>query len=626
MSAADVDARWIGAGRVIPTESYSDQPYVVRTDDGAWLCAVTTGAGHEGQRGQHVIAMRSVDQGRSWSPPVRIEPPDGPEASYAVLLKVPSGRVYIFYNHNTDNVREIRRHDTKAPVARVDSLGYYVFKFSDDHGRTWSDARYPIPVRAFDCDRENVFEGRIRFFWNVGKPFVRDGAAYVPLIKVGRIGDGFFAQSEGALLRSPNLLTEPAPGRIEWETLPEGEVGLRAPAGGGPISEEQSYCVLSDGSISVVYRTVDGYPVESYSRDGGRTWEPPRYRRFASGRLMKHPRAANFQWRCANGKYLYWFHNHGGRFIGERPDRLGVAYEDRNPAWLCGGIEVESSAGRVIAWSEPELVLYEDDPYIRMSYPDLIEEDGRYYLTETQKDTARVHEIDPLLLEGLWCGLEASLVMASETVRAPADEGLLLALPARGRRLPRAAPMPALPPFNTRDYAQPDYRGKDLRCGFSLELAVRFDSLRAGQVLLDNRTPDGRGFCVRTSGRRCVELVLNDGRTDSRWESDPVLRTGAWHHVAVHVDGGPKIISFVIDGRFCDGGAWRQFGWGRFSPHLRGASGDAELRIAPSLRGAIRSVRLYGRVRRTGEAVLARCAAPAAGGRGATPAGHRSAG
>ena len=41
---------------------------------------------------------------------------------------------------------------------------------------------------------------------------------------------------------------------------------------------------------------------------------------FANGRLMKHPRAANFAWKCENGKYLYWFHNHGGNW-----------YEDRNP-------------------------------------------------------------------------------------------------------------------------------------------------------------------------------------------------------------------------------------------------------------------------------------------------------
>ena len=36
-----------------------------------------------------------------------------------------------------------------------------------------------------------------------------------------------------------------------------------------------------------------------------------------------------------------------------------------------------------------EIALYDDDPFIRMSYPDLIEEDGELYLFETQKDKAR---------------------------------------------------------------------------------------------------------------------------------------------------------------------------------------------------------------------------------------------
>ncbi|HUU60364.1 MAG TPA: hypothetical protein VMZ50_12525, partial [Phycisphaerae bacterium] len=75
------------------------------------------------------------------------------------------------------------------------------------------------------------------------------------------------------------------------------------------------------------------------------------------------------------------------------------------------------------------------------------------------------------------------------------------------------------------------------------------------------------------------------------------------HHAAVIVDGGPKIISFVVDGRFCDGGEWRQFGWGRFSPDLRGAGGSDTLRIGPALRGEIKALRIYNRPLRTSEAV-----------------------
>ena len=439
--AAVPDPRHLSNGREIPTETYSDQPYIVQTDDGAWLCVLTTGAGHEGQHGQHVVTMRSTDQGRTWEPPVDVEPADGPEASYAVLLKVPAvlplpsgrgpvgrtpseaderrptpgpagrplpvrtqasagrgngiaGRIYCFYNHNSDNVREVIADDPPfkgGTCSRVDSLGHFVCKYSDDHGRSWSAQRYDLPMREMDIDRRNPYGGKLKFFWNVGKPFIHDGAAYVSVHKVGGFGQGFFTRSEGVLLRSDNLLSEADPAKLRWETLPDGDFGLRTPPGGGPIAEEQSYSVLSDGSLYCVYRSVDGHPVEAYSRDGGHTWSTPRYKAFADGRLMKHPRAANFAWKCRNGKFLYWFHNHGGH-----------DYEDRNPVWLSGGAEADSPEGRIILWSQPEIVLYDDDPFIRMSYPDLVEEDGKTFLTETQKDIARVHEIAPTLLEGLW--------------------------------------------------------------------------------------------------------------------------------------------------------------------------------------------------------------------------------
>ena len=272
LKALSRDWRHVSNGRVIPAAHYCDQPYIVKTDDGAWLCAVTTGTGREGAPGQHIITMRSTDCGRTWSEPVAPEPSDGPESSYAVLLKVPGGRVYCFYNHNTDNIREVRADDPpfKGGICkRVDSLGYFVFKYSDDHGRTWSPARYGIPVREMEIDRKNIYRGKVRFFWNVGRPFICGNKAFVPLHKVGGFGEGFFTGSEGVLLKSDNIMQENNPDKIRWETLPDGEMGLRAPKGGGSISEEQSYIVLSDGSFCCVYRTVDGHPAESYSRDGG---------------------------------------------------------------------------------------------------------------------------------------------------------------------------------------------------------------------------------------------------------------------------------------------------------------------------------------------------------------------
>ncbi|MBM3736725.1 MAG: hypothetical protein FJW39_13165 [Acidobacteria bacterium] len=581
LTAAVPDPRHLSNGSVIPDEGYSDQPYIVKTNDGAWLCGITTGPGREGAGGQHIVTRRSIDRGKTWTDLVDVEPGTGPEASYAVLLKVPLGRVYVFYNHNTDNIREVIGDNPPyrdGKVRRVDSLGHFVFKYSDDHGRSWSAQRYEIPQRDFEIDRKNVYQGRIKFFWTVGKAFTHKGAGYVPLHKVGGFGEGFFTSSEGVLLRSANILTERDPAKLRWETLPDGGIGIRTPPGGGPVAEEHSFSEMSDGSLFCVFRTIDGHAASTYSRDAGRTWEPAQYMRYADGRLMKHPRAANFAWRAENGKFLYWFHNHGGRFILEHPRRRSIAYEDRNPVWLAGGEEVESLKGRLIRWSEPEIALYDDDPVMRMSYPDFVEEGGKFYLTETEKEIARVHEISPVLLNGLWGQFGNRTVAAEGLLKTEAGQPV------------------ALPDFLRR--AAGGHGTDDLRTGFTLDAWVQLASMAPGQVLASTMTADGRGFALETAAGGAMRLLLSDGRTRNEWLSDSgSFEADKRHHVAVIVDGGPKVILFVVDGKLQDGGTQRQFGWGRFSGNLKSVAGGP-LRV-----GEVKGLRIYGRALRVSEAV-----------------------
>ncbi len=588
-----LDPRHIVNGAIIPSEGYADQPYIVRADDGAWLCVMTTSGSHEGNAGQHVVSMRSVDQGKTWIDRADVEPADGPEASYAVLLKTPCGRIYCFYNHNTDNIREIKA-ETGEIFHRVDSLGHYVFKFSDDGGKSWSAQRYDIPIREFACDRNNVYGGKLRFFWNVGRPLIRaNGQMILPIHKIGAMGEGFFAQSEGAFIASDNILTEQNPRNLRFTTLPDGDIGLRTPPGGGRVAEEQCICELSDGSLYCVYRSVDGWPVDTYSRDGGHTWSAPQYKTYTpGGRRIKHPRAANFAWRCANGMYLYWYHNHGGEAIRHTPGGWDP-YNGRNPVWLAAGIERITPGGIMIEWSQPEILLYDDDPYIRMSYPDLVEDAGRYYFTETQKNIARVHEIPSDLLSGLF---------SQWRNRTVSRHGLVLELNGPDS-VPPVVSMPDLHDFTRRDHSRLDAAGKDQRSGFSLDFWLTLDSLAPDQILLDNRTAGGHGFYVATTKQGSLRISLCDGQSESAWESDSqILREGAQHHIAIVVDGGPKIITFIMDGVLCDGGKDREFGWGRFNPALSSIRGDKTLRIASSLRGRIHMLRIYNRHLKTSEA------------------------
>lgn len=274
-------------------------------------------------------------------------------------------------------------------VKRVDSLGVYAYKYSDDQGRTWSESRYKIPMRLFECDKANTYGGDFLFFWGVGKPFIHKNAAYVCASKVGGFGHGFFETNEGVLFRCANLLTESDPTQHNWETLPDGEIGMRAPR--GPIAGEMNATPMNDGSLYCTYRTIDGFSCAAYSRDDGHTWTPPAYMSDApGGRLVKNPRAANFVRRFSNGKYLYWFHHHGGEVLGRAtgPDADpggGRGYESRNPVWLAGGVEKDG----YIHWSQPEIVLYDEDPGIRISYPDFIEQDGRLPYRAPERNRTR---------------------------------------------------------------------------------------------------------------------------------------------------------------------------------------------------------------------------------------------
>jgi len=559
------DWRNIKSGTIIPDESYSDQPYVVITSDGNWLCVLTTGKGVEGQGGQHIVSTISRDKGRTWSELVDIEPADGPEASWVMPLKVPSGRVYVFYTYNKDNLRQVNSNNP-AIGRRVDTMGAYMFKYTDDHGKTWSRERYEIPMRNMRIDRENTHGGQVRFFWGVGKPIVSArGYAIFGFAKVGKWGDpGTMVESQGCFLRSDNILTERDPRRIRWTLLPDGDEGLRAPK--GPVSDEANLVELSDGSLYATYRTIDGYNCHAYSRDGGHTWTPPAYATYTpNGRRIKHPRAANFVRRFSNGKFLLWFHNHGGE-AAHTPEwtngRTGY-YRNRNPGWICGGVEREG----FIHWSQPEILLYDDDPAVRISYPDFIEDGGRFYITETQKEVARVHEIDRALLEGVWN--ERAVVSRSRLVAEHQGGGTVA--------LPR------------------------LSGSFAIDCWVRFRELTPGQVLLDSGSVK-----LTTSDRFTLLLTLNDGRRTVNWDSDPgthpgTLRVGQWQHVAVIVDAGPRIISFVIDGEFSDGGAARQYGWSRYGELGELAGGTAQ--VAPKLYGEMGALRVYNRYLRTAEAV-----------------------
>jgi len=600
-----IDFRHIETGHEIPSEGYCDQPYVVVNGDGSWTCVMTTGCGHEGQSGQHVVATISQDQGKTWSDLYDIEPANGPEASWVMPLRVPgTGRIYAFYTYNKSNQREVKTvHGTTYD--RVDSFGVYAYKYSDDYGRTWSADRYEIPMRTFEIDRNNVYGGEVQFFWGVGKPFVHNGKAYVVASKVGGFGPGFFTSNEGVLFASNNLLTEHDPAKHAWETLPDGDVGLCTPEGGGPVAGEFNATPMNDGSLYGTYRTIDGYACHAYSRDDGHTWQSDWMTYTPGGRRVKNPRSANFVRRFANGKYLYWFCFNGGEVLRQAPGREGRAYNNRNPIWMCGGVERDGH----IHWSQPEIILYDPKIGNRMSYPDYIEVGDRIFITETQKEVARTHELDSHMLAAMWDHLEINRV---------ATDALVVDVDSDACAAGATVAIPKLPELYSRGTASLDpstgathwgeAKNIEMSGGFSLELWVRFDDLEPWQILFDSRDEQDHGLLVQLTDRGTVRLTIRSGAYDMPGSGTGngtiecsldcdrgLIQAGKLHQIMFIVDGGPKIITAMVDGVLCDGGAEREFGWARFHPNLKNPNGAPIALLATNLHGTLQRVRVYDR-------------------------------
>ncbi len=578
--AQPIDPRWLKAGSQIYESGYVDQPYVVRFDDGTWLVTFTTATSREGAPGQHIVAATSTDKGKTWSRFVEIEPPTGPVASWAMPYLTSFGRVYVFYNYNGDHITELNGH----PI-RNDMLGWYCFKYSDDMGKTWS-RRYRLPVRVTAVDRHNDWQGQVQIMWGVGKPIDVGNGMMFGFTKLGRymqdLGEGWFFYSK-------NINAEREVEKLRWEMLPRGDRGVRNPAFGS-IQEEHNLVRLNNGSLYAVYRTRMGYMANSVSADGGVTWSLPKIVRYADGRPIKNPRANPRIWKTNRGTYLLWHHNHSGD-----------SFWDRNPAWLSGGVEKNG----VILWSQPEIVLYDDDTTResgRFSYPDFIEEDGKYWLTATNKVRGQVHEIDPMLLQGLWGQFKNT---------ESSTEGLFFNL---DESKPTGSKVDVqLPTRFSADDKKGFFDSRSERGGLTIDFSVRLNESKPGQILIDSRNSHGNGILVRTTGYRQIELVISNGEHTSSWSTDPgLLDVVNQHHITAIIDNGPNIIMWVVNGLLHDGAKSRQYGWGRYDKSLGKIYGSPRLKIA--LR-KLRSLKLYNRALRVSEAIASQSAASGASSR-----------
>lgn len=224
-----------------------------------------------------------------------------------------------------------------------------------------------------------------------------------------------------------------------------------------------------------------------------------------------------------------------------------------------------------------------------MSYPDYIEQGGRLWIAETQKNVARIHEIAPDLIQGLWRQGKAKTVV---------KDGLIMNSDAN-MLAQKEINFPPLPELNTGG-------------GFSIELWLTVSKNKPGQEILSTIGGKHKGIRVSLAKSNAIEIEIADGmvREDDVDEnrifvSDRnAISEDELHHVVFTVDGAAKIATIIVDGVLSDGSAeTRDYGWGRIYPYLKGLNDTYICKIDEGLDGTVHHIRLYNRALRTSEAI-----------------------
>lgn len=408
-----------------------------------------------------------------------------------------------------------------------------------------------------EVDRKNDWRGEVQILWGIGKPIDLDDGMMFAFTK---IQDYMIENSEGWFFRCKNINVEKNPEKLIWENLPEGEFGLKN-ENFGSVNAEQNIVQLSDGTVYCMYRTISGFPAESYSYDRGESWTLPLIPKYYTGQNIKHPRACPRIWKCENGKYLFWQHNHGG-----------WDFNDRNPVWLSGGIEVDGK----ILWSQPEVVLYEDDVSKRMSYPDLIQQDGKYWITETNKENGRCHSIPAEFLNTLWSQFELEEVYTEGLVFNKTGDALKQGM----------------------EYILPSFESDKLLPGFTIDMVIALTDLTPKQEILQINDESGRELLITTGEFGAIDFkVLKDGELITLASSDPgMIRALGDNSVAISFDSNAKLVQFMINGQINDGGEYRQFGWTRFNREF-GSFNESKLVLGKLKTGSFRTPGLVKNLR-----------------------------
>ncbi len=210
-------------------------PTIERAANGRLWCAFFSGGPREPDVDNEILITSSTDDGATWSEPVAIVSPAGTVRAYdPCLWHDPNGQLWLFYNMASRKEGYFTLWGMSAPN-------------SEEADPIWISPRI-IPVNA-------------PFAFRLNKPTVlADGSWLLPVTHAPAAPDDWFArdrQLQGVALTADEGVT--------W-TL---HGGVAAPA----WALENMIVEREDGTLWMLIRTGAGVLWQSFSRDGGRTWD-----------------------------------------------------------------------------------------------------------------------------------------------------------------------------------------------------------------------------------------------------------------------------------------------------------------------------------------------------------------
>lgn len=343
------------------SDGYADHFLVSVTPDGD-LLAIWTMSAVEGAENARVVFVRSLDDGRTWTPPQKIAGRDDQGGDKMIEFGFPvisrSGRIYCYYNVPTGI------YDLGPRLTTV--LGCHL---SDDDGRTWQDSGVVTEFGRINNDHPDPKVPCNCIVWQ--KP-IRD-AKDRPIValthgssleKFPMTAPNFhgstMADGQGQLMRFDNIDEGPDPADVKITWLPPQNV-LRHPIGplypaenerGYSVYHEPSTALLPDGRLFVPASTVSGFLIYSVSEDAdGHAWRKPEVLRYTDhGEPLQHPISPAPIYGLADGRFLIFYHAHDGTKHG------GLSPRDmrgRRPTCVSVG-EFRTDAHQPVWFSQPK--------------------------------------------------------------------------------------------------------------------------------------------------------------------------------------------------------------------------------------------------------------------------------